>query len=260
MTYWTRKPPAIASRAALAALLALASFVALVAAPAEPARAADSPADRKIRRQLAVFEQIVDQVLVDSPNFLVHGGGDNARGIYLPEFGVVVSFEASLLHKDWDLGDFSFPSFQFEKKGNKWIIRKDGKVVAEDIRPGDEDAPEAPEDPDAPEPDDENPAQEDEDAAMAEKLHAKMKAGEKRLYERGRQEIIDALLEYGDTITGLRDDQSIAFVAFLKDSEYFQDNKLSRLVLKARMGDLRAYTSGELSESAVAAKIVREEY
>src|SRR5262245_36749229 len=109
----------VSLRVASAALLAA---LALATMFASRAAAEDTPQERKIKKQIAVFERIVDQVLVDSPNFLVHGVGDNARGIYLPEVGVVVSFEASLLHKDWDLGNFTIPNFKFETKGDEIIF------------------------------------------------------------------------------------------------------------------------------------------
>jgi predicted GNAT family N-acyltransferase len=77
-------------------------------------------------------------------------------------------------------------------------------------------------------------------------------------YEKGRQELIDALADYGETLTALRDDQWVAIAAFLKDNDYFRDRSISRLVIKARMRDLRA--SDQLSREALLARIVVEEY
>ena len=50
----------------------------------------------KLERQIDVMEGAIDDMLVDSPNFLVHGG-DNARGLYIDEFGVIFTFDASLV-------------------------------------------------------------------------------------------------------------------------------------------------------------------
>src|SRR5690606_27188523 len=63
--------------------------------------AQDRSTSRKALKQISVMEQILDQVLIESPNFLVPGRG-NARGIFLEEFGVLLTFEASLVQRDWD--------------------------------------------------------------------------------------------------------------------------------------------------------------
>jgi hypothetical protein len=219
--------------------LAAAALVALTAAHA----AAGPVENKKMKRQISIFERVVDQVLIDSPNFLVQGR-DNARGVYIEEFGVLVSFEASLLTKDW-INNWSFGEFEIDEDGNKIIFKKGDKS-------GKKSPPEPPKPP-------EPPDGESEDGVV-EKLAGKSLEKQRKLYDRGKQEIIDALLEYGDTMTSLRDDQWVAIAAFLRESQYFLDNKISRLLVKARLGDIRAYTAGRLNEEAVAAKVVVEEY
>ena len=78
--------------------------------------AQDRSSSRKALKQISVMEQILDQVLIESPNFLVPGRG-NARGIFLEEFGVLLTFEASLVQRDWD--DWNWKNeFKIEKDEN----------------------------------------------------------------------------------------------------------------------------------------------
>ena len=212
--------------------------------------AAETPESRKMKRQVAVMEQVLDQVLVDSPNFLVPGR-DNTRGIYLPEFGALFTFEASLLQKDWDLSAFGHFDFEVDDQGDKVIIWKDKSAK------GDEDAEE-----EQAESDEEKDREKDEKGMAKDRARrlAKKLSSQEGLYDRGKKEIVDVLMEYGDTLTGLGDEQWIAIVGFLKDSKYFTENKISRLVMKAKMRDLRAYMSGRLTEQAMISKVVQEEY
>lgn len=196
-------------------------------------QATDPPANRKMERQLEVMEQIIDQVLIDSPNFLVRGR-DNARGLFVKEFGMIFTFEASLVEKNRDfLKHFDFGGFRIEETedGEKIIIVPDeGDVDAAEIR------------------------------ERAERLRDRQESRQENLYRRGKTEFVDLLLDYGDTMTTLEDRHWIAIVAYLSDSEYFAENRFSRLILKAKIGDLRSYASEGLTEEEMIKKIVEEEY
>lgn len=195
------------------------------------------PPPGKMERQIEVMEKILDQVLIDSPNFLVSGRG-NARGLWVPEFGIIMTFDAALLEKDKDW-HFDFgKGFRIEKdeKGRQVIILdEDGEVLTEDIR-----------------------------GALEEKekesRRSQPDSPQDRLYKRGKAEIVDTLLDYGDTISALPAGKWLAIVAFLKDTRYFDERGLSRLVLKAKIDDLRAYTGGKLNEQEMVKRIVEEEY
>lgn len=219
--------------------------------------AADTVESRKMKRQIAIMEQVLDQVLLESPNFLV-SGGKNTRGVYISEFGALFTFEASLIQKDWDMKSFSRGfKYEVDDEGNKVIIWED----PDHKKPGHEDDEEMEdEDPDA-DADADADAHEERSRAKARAKRLQEKLGNQEdLYERGKKEILDVLLEYGDTITSLNDNQWVAVVGFLKDSNFFVKNKLSRVVMKAQMRDLRAYTAGQLSEQSMIAKVVQEEY
>lgn len=193
------------------------------------------PPPGKMERQIEVMERILDQVLIDSPNFLVSGRG-NARGLWVPEFGIIMTFDASLLEKDKDW-NFDFGKgfkIQTDDKGRKVIILdEDSEATPEDVREAIEKKKQEKQPDDSP---------------------------QDRLYKRGKAEIVDALLDYGDTMSALPAGKWLAIVAFLKDTRYFDERGLSRLVLKAKIDDLRAYTANRINEQEMVKRIVEEEY
>lgn len=217
--------------------LAAAALALLLAGPpvAGPAEAA-APADlRKLNREITVVEKVMDDMLLDSKNLLVYATDHNAHGLYLDEFGVVFSFNASLVDRSMTMTNYTFGGYRIEDKGDKIVVFKD-----KDPAPGaPADAPDSAE----------GKARKEKDAARL--------AG---LYAAGKREIVDILLDYGPTLTSLRDEQWVAVGAFLKGSDFFQDRHISRLVLKARMSDLRAMSAGRLTRDAAAAKFLEEEY
>jgi hypothetical protein len=210
--------------------------------------AVDAPENRKMARQIDVMEQILDQVLLDSPNFLVPGR-DNARGLYIKNYGLVFTFDASLVDKGFRHEHMSFEGFDFENKDGQIIIRgrdKDKGDRAED----DEEAPE----------EEEASGEEEGEDGEIRTMRDRVRSRQEKLYLRGKTEIVDVLLDYGDTLTTLGDDQSIAIVAYLRDSDYFDQRKFSQLILKAKMKDLRAYAADQLSEEEMIKRIVEAEY
>lgn len=220
---WWAREVVIAGGALLAGLVASQAF------------AVEPPVSRKMERQIDVMERIIDQVLIDSPNFLVSGRG-TTRGLYIGDYGVIFTFAASLVergNRGWNL-DFGKDGFR--------IIDEDGKKVIV-IDPDDLD---------------------DEELEDLKDLddHKDRRAdgvGE-RLYKRGKAEIVDVLLDYGDSISTLKDGQWVTIVAYLRDSSFFTDQRISRLVLKAKIDDLRSFAGGRLSEEELVKRIVEEEY
>jgi hypothetical protein len=208
-----------ARRAGLALGLVAVGLVPL----ARGAAAAELPG--KLKKQIEVMDKILDEVLVDSQNLLV-SGQHVTNGVYLSEFGVVFTFEASLLTHGGIRGfNWDSKNFDMHKENGKWVINFGG--------------------------DDEDSTKDDVD-----KEKPKTEA---QLYEGGKNEIIGALLDYGDTMTGLQDTQWVAVAAFMDGNDYFQD-KSRTLVVKAKMADLRAYGADKLSKSQMTSRIVIEEY
>jgi hypothetical protein len=87
-----------------------------------------------------------------------------------------------------------------------------------------------------------------------------MEAEQKERFEEGKKELATVLLDYGDTLTGLRDTQTVAIAAFLRRGDFFLEGDISTLVVKAKMSDLRAYANGSLSQSAMRDRITYQEY
>ncbi|MEZ5063609.1 MAG: hypothetical protein R3B81_02690 [bacterium] len=203
-----------------------AGFVAKAAFGAD----ADRP-ERKVVRQIGIMEKIMDQMLLDSPNLLIFGR-DVTRGLYIEGFGAVFTFDASLVEKDKDSHwNFNFP-FRVEDVDGKKVI-----IIDEDDK---EDAKEA--------------------AKLLEEREARRTNVEEELYRAGKAEIISLMLDYGETMTSLTDAEHLAVAAYLKDANYFTKNKISRLVLKAKMADLRAHAAGKLSEEEMVRRMKVEEY
>ncbi|GJM45150.1 MAG: hypothetical protein DHS20C21_19920 [Gemmatimonadota bacterium] len=205
--------------------------------------AVEPPTSRKMARQIDVMEKIMDQVLVDSPNFLVSGRG-TTRGLFVKNYGVIFTFSASLVDKgsNWSF-DFG-EGFKVYNEEGKRVIVLDGDDVVQDYMVGDED-------------------EEDDEGRDDRKGRSRRDRGDRvqeRLYGRGKAEIVDVFLDYGDTVTTLADGEWLAIVAFLRDSSYFSEARISRLALKAKAADLRAFAAEKISEEEMVKRIVEEEY
>lgn len=202
---------------------------------------ATAAAPGKVTRQIGVMEKIIDQVLIDSPNFLVMGG-DNARGLYIEELGALFTFEASLTGGMFNLRALGDLSNRFEMKtdedGNQIFVIKKGEKEKRVKEKGEH--------------------RSSSDRGEADASDEGMDEAER--YEKGKAELIDTVLDYGETLTTLKDGQSVVLAAFLSDSDLFKKKEISRLVIRAKIADLRAYAAGTLSESGAKSRIMVEEY
>ncbi len=211
---------------ALHTLAALAVCATFSAAVPSYSMGADRPVPDKLVRQIGVMEKVLDQVLLDSPNLLVYSR-EASRGLYLDGYGAVFTLEASLVNKGdkkkWGLGDFKFKE-------------EDGKIVIDlkDLK---------------------DKTEGDEQSWREQRI-----AADRELYEKGKAELVNAILDYGETLSGLDGSEWVAVAAFLKDSDYFLSNRISRLVIRARMSDLRALSAGRISADEMRSRLVEEEY
>ena len=180
---------------------------------------------RKIRKQIRVFEAMVDQMLVDSPNWLVQSS-EEARGSYVEGHGVVITFDASLVggsrwygHKDhwWD-----------------WIWDDDERVVI--LKDEGEEA-----------------------ESDSRKWRDRVMKKQERLYTRGKVEITDTILDFGDVLGFAKDDEWLEIEARLRRAEYFHEKDIDRLTMKVKMADVRAFADGKISEEDLIKKIQVEE-
>jgi hypothetical protein len=232
-----------------------------------PAAAANGGPAARVDRQIDLMEKVIDQILLESPNLLVYGH-DVTHGLYLAEFGALFSFEASLTGDGMGrLIDLSF------LKGLK-IETEDGKVtiLRESGDEGDSgDAGDAGDAEDEATTEylvrlkegevagDELADKINEKKAELERRREKALAHERELFENAKTELNDALIDYGETLTALRDDQWVAIAAFLKNSDFFDERKISRLVLKVKLSDLRAYGADRITQDELRARVIVEE-
>lgn len=181
---------------------------------------------KKMSRQIELFERIVDQMLVDSPNWLVQSR-EETRGTYVDGHGAVFTFDASLVGAGWGKG--------IEKK--IWKMLGDEHVFLL----GDED--------------------EEEEELQEEKLKWREKdlKRQARRYERGKVEIVELLADFGDVLTTLGDGEWLEIEASLDDASYFEENELRRLTLKVKMSDVRAFADERIDEKAFVGKIQTQE-
>jgi len=223
-----------------------------------PALAGDPPT--KIQRQIGVMEQLLDQVLVDSPNLLV-SGKDAAGGFEVEDLGAIFTFRASVTGWGWNRGHtngvFNFWPFQSEKqkvyvlRGDKGdgakkeividgdrIVVKDGEVYI------DEDGKT-------------HKLSEKEGVNVVDEKGIQQDRLKK--YEAAKEELIKFLLEYGETLRALPAGQSVRIVARMEDLGLPEGREVRSLTLRASIDDLRAYGDGHLSESAARARIVVRE-
>lgn len=221
---------------ALAATVAAAAIVGGLP-PAGELVAGDPPGGEKLDRSLRRLSRIMDEMLIDSPNWLVPGR-DNTRAMYLPGHGAIFTFEATLVNRG--------RSWNFSV-GDRWVFWDDDDDDWRDRdrrrRDRDDDAKSS-----------------DSDADDSRSWRDRTRDREQRLYERGQREIIEVLMDYGDTLTDLKGGEWVTVMVYLDDADYFYDKDVYNLVMKVKIDDLRAHGSGSLSEDALAQKFVVEEY
>lgn len=226
---------------ALACLIGLVFITGVLA----PVNAQEGDVPRKLSRKISVFERILSDVLHDSPYWLI-SGSQPAHGIYLDGFGAMFCFEASLVSNQWSIGR----NFISNLRDYRIDIDDDGIVIIGDkdddyrvIVDGDE-------------LDDMDEDEMEEYLADLKDSRKKRVKKETRRYERGKEELMEVLIDYGDNLPGMKDDDWIAIAAFLDGDNYFEDNDCEHLVIKAKYGDLKA----GLGEEEMMKRIVVEEY
>jgi hypothetical protein len=224
------------------------------------AAAADDAA-AMLEKDVRVMEGVLDQILVDSPNVLVSSAG-TTRGLVLDQYGAVFTLEVSLdLGKGglWALGDYA-KDLALAKGLEKKAQEEEFKAQQEASK-AEEEASKAGEG---------EEKQADTFASLDKLGEESRKAREKHL-ENFKVELQDALLKYGPTLSELDDSKWVTVVAFLDGRGlYLGDSgflfggdtareKLTRLTLKVKMGDLRQFSAGRLSREQAAKKVIVEQ-
>lgn len=192
----------------------------------------------KTARQMRVFEHIVDEMLVDSPNWLVQGR-DEARGMYVEGHGAIFTFDVSLVNAGW--GDSGHG-----KSWWGWWQGHDDRVIILD----DDD-------------DDDDDYGDDEDRASRRRARKEWQARDlkrqERRYTRGKSEVVEMIVDFGDVLTTLADDEWVEIEAFLEGASYFYEKDLEQLSVRAKMADVRAYADGDIDEKTLVERIQTKE-
>jgi hypothetical protein len=182
------------------------------------------PETRRMDKQIGLFEMALDEMLVESPNFLVQSR-DNTRGTYFEGMGAVFTFKTSLntwpRHSDDD---------------RHWIWSDDDDDVhiviigdtGYDVKDGKE---------------------------WKERLMRKQET----LYERGKKEIVETIADFGDLLSTLDDEDWLKIEARLRGAALFKENDVRRLTVQVKMRDVRAYVRGTLDEDELGRRIQIDE-
>jgi hypothetical protein len=216
------------SRTCLAPLVIPTALAVVLAAA--PARASDSPEAARIQKRISAAEKTLDHVLLDSPNFLVQRGR-NAHGLYVPDFGAILTFNAQVNADDSIVEVFG------DDEHSRVIVRHDRghrhhgppavmRVFGISVNRGDH-------------------GDEGDDPVS--------------LYQEGKAELVEMILDQAGTLGALPAGQWIVVSGCIDDDTLRDEKQISRLVLRVRTDDLRAYADGKLDDAAAAQKILIEE-
>ena len=98
------------------------------------------------------------------------------------------------------------------------------------------------------------------DGESIEKWREKRSERQRERYAKGKEELTEALIDYGDTLTLLGEQDWVAIAAFFRTGDFIEGRDITRLVIKARMSDLRAFGQDRISRDAMLARVSVEEY
>jgi len=220
--------------------LGLSAVVAIGLFAADRTRAGEPAGWSGVKRDVSRLERDLDDVLLDSPNFLVSGHRD-AHGIYLDEVGLILTFNGSIVQSRNSSSSWSWNGLNLGG----------GRVIIRDLSDDDDD-------------DEDSYKEEDRDSkgnrTDRESRRARSREREERRYERGKEELVDFLMDSDDLIDGLRGGQWLMVVGCLDGSRVLDRKDLSRLAVKARVEDLKAHRAGSLSDEAFRSSVVVDEY
>ncbi len=229
-----RRPLCTISSDRMPALVGLAALACLVAVPDLANAQSKERSSRKAEREISTFERMTDQMLVDSPNFFVQSRNE-ATGVHMEGHGLVVSFQTSLVGGGhWDGGN-AWWRFWDDDDGDVIVINSDDWDWEdwEDLDDSDK----------------------EEIKKASKSWKEKELARQERRYQRGKTEIVELLLDYSDLLSSLPDNEWLEVQASLRRAAYFKKHDLRRLVVRAKMSDLRAFADGKISEEVAKQKI-----
>lgn len=225
-----------------------------------PSTTAD-PAQRRLERQISVFEKVIDQTLIDSQYALV-SGSPNCRGLRLAGYGVLFVVELSPILGDDDIVHFRFKDdgsyeveYDGEKDKDKSRTRIDGRTRSQGRRDDGEEAD--PSDPDIEyvDPTDSLETLDEVPPAFRNLVknwdpnaRARLEDPERaKVLGLVREELLETLRDYGHTLTGLGPDEHIAIAIFPSDLDW-RGGPGTRTILQVKRRDVDAYNANQITD------------
>jgi hypothetical protein len=187
--------------------------VGLALGPAALAAPGSDSQTRRLDKQISLFEFILDDMLVESPNLLVHSR-EAATGIHLEGKGAMFTFKVGLNTFNWDSDDDHWWK-RIWSSGSEVIILTDDGDRVEDI----------------------------------EKWRDEQLPKQEKLYQAGKEEIQETILNFAEVLTALEDDEWVVIKARLRGTDYFREQDIRKLEIKVQMKDIRAFAAGRLDEA-----------
>lgn len=199
-----------------------AGLAAVMATVFIPVPSVAGPRSDRLDKEIRIMERAMDDMLVESPNFLVRSS-EPTNGIHLEGRGVVFTFKTGL---------YSFP-WRSDGDGWHWFRHNDDRIIVID----------------------------DEGAEIhsGKEWRQKQLPEEEKLYTAGKREIVDTILDFGQVLSALEGQDWLEVRARLRGAEYFHENDLSSLRVRVQMQDLRDYLDGRLDRDEVRARMQIEE-
>ncbi len=210
----------------------------------------------KLERQVRVMEGAIDDMLVDSPNFLV-ANSHVTEGVDIEDYGVLFTFKSSLTGLGWD--DHGFATFwpwNWKSKDKVYVLKggkgkhkdidlDDAHIIIRDgdihVIDGDKDEKwwkKLVKDGDVEEIDDET-----------------YRAQQLKKYDLAKEELIEVLMDYGEILKGIPAGQTVRIAARFHDMDLPKGKEIHKLVVRASIDDLRSFGDGRLSESEMRKRI-----
>ncbi len=185
--------------------------------------------NKRISKQISIMEKILDEALVESRFALVRSTHPT-HGVYIEDYGPVFTLEVGLVDSEGWFG------------GSIWSnLGKDFSIITE----------------------------EDEDGEKVITIRSGSKKGKKadnedvmgdeEKYGKVKDEIIEVMRDYGDTIAKAKPNEWFTVFASPLHTSWGDDG-YHRLVLRVQMKEISAFTSGKLSEDKFAQKVQITEY
>jgi hypothetical protein len=211
----------------------------------------------RLERQLEIVEEAINDMLIDSPNFLV-SGSEVTQSIDDEEGGVLFIFRATLTSPGWHPGGGILSNLGWRPGEKSIIVLKDRQHEGEkELSLNDADI--SIKDGEITIRDKDGKKFDLDDMKLQKMNPAKAEKTQLEKYQKAKEEMVQVLIDYGEILKALPAGQSVRIVARLHDLDLPKDQMVRKLSVRAKIDDLRAYGDGKLSEQEMRSRVeIRE--